>query len=317
MRLDVLEAGFVASRLLQRPQAGRVVALFERSCYLALDGSPICLGGPGLGSGPLNLICRLPAEWNWRACGLSLDDPFRSDGQGRLRLPKRVEIVTSGAQVWRPPSVEVADPSKVAGALAALRAEARSLVPDEGFAWCVVATPNAAEPSLLKAADGPLSLLKAWLESSLRGEQGPPPAEIQKLLGLGPGLTPSGDDLLGGAMIALRLLGHRSLAEALFGILEPVLAIRSHAIGAAHLRAAAGRRGGRCPARSPRRPPHRAPRRSRRPSAFHRPHRPLLRLGRACGSGYGDDGLAWRPTGLPGRGLTVDASNLFNWRDTA
>ena len=73
---------------------------------------------------------------------------------------------------------------------------------------------------------------------------GAPPGEAADLIGLGPGLTPSGDDLLGGALVALHLLGRIDLRDALWQkVREPALA-DANAISRAHLTAAAQGLGG-------------------------------------------------------------------------
>jgi hypothetical protein len=60
------------------------------------------------------------------------------------------------------------------------------------------------------------------------------------LIGLGPGLTPSGDDYLGGLLIALSLIGRTRLRDRLWQALEPLLVRRTGDISRAHLAAAAG-----------------------------------------------------------------------------
>ena len=67
---------------------------------------------------------------------------------------------------------------------------------------------------------------------------------IDRLIGLGHGLTPSGDDFLGGAMIGLQLVGRSDLSKLLFENVEGKVALRSNAISAAHLAAAAEGAGG-------------------------------------------------------------------------
>jgi len=63
--------------------------------------------------------------------------------------------------------------------------------------------------------------------------------EIAELVGLGPGLTPSGDDLLGGAMIALQALGVDVAARALADRVLARARTGTSAISSAHLSAAA------------------------------------------------------------------------------
>jgi hypothetical protein len=64
-------------------------------------------------------------------------------------------------------------------------------------------------------------------------------AALLPLLGLGPGLTPSGDDFLGGAMVALTGLGMTELRDALWRALSPHAATHTNDISRAHLAAAA------------------------------------------------------------------------------
>jgi len=64
-------------------------------------------------------------------------------------------------------------------------------------------------------------------------------ATVLALLGAGPGLTPSGDDLLAGVMLVLHRLQRADLSNELWQVLQPQLQYRTHAISAAHLRMAA------------------------------------------------------------------------------
>jgi hypothetical protein len=63
------------------------------------------------------------------------------------------------------------------------------------------------------------------------------------LLGLGPGLTPSGDDVLCGALIALHAIGHRHAADALGQAALRKAATATTALSRAFLAAAAGGQG--------------------------------------------------------------------------
>lgn len=63
------------------------------------------------------------------------------------------------------------------------------------------------------------------------------------LIGLGPGLTPAGDDFTGGAMIALRAFGEAALADRIAGWALPLAATYTGKISRAHLRCAAAGEG--------------------------------------------------------------------------
>lgn len=66
----------------------------------------------------------------------------------------------------------------------------------------------------------------------------PPRAAVTMLVGLGPGLTPSGDDVLGGVLLALHASGRRAEAQALSEAVGEV-ADATNRISCAHLAAAA------------------------------------------------------------------------------
>ena len=60
----------------------------------------------------------------------------------------------------------------------------------------------------------------------------------KKLVGLGHGLTPSGDDFLGGAMIALHAIGKGEICSLLWSKIGSYVAASTNSISLAHLRAA-------------------------------------------------------------------------------
>jgi hypothetical protein len=140
-------------------------------------------------------------------------------------------VALVGAALWRPPPAPGWDRAQAARGLAALAAALPAELPAEGLArflrpgpaWSPVAT--AALPAVRHLAQ----------DGACAGE----PERVAPLLGLGPGLTPSGDDFLGGAMIALALAGRNEQRDALWDAIAPRLADATNAVSAAHLRAAA------------------------------------------------------------------------------
>ena len=66
-----------------------------------------------------------------------------------------------------------------------------------------------------------------------------PPQEAAALIGLGPGLTPAGDDFIGGVLLALHALRRTRLAERLGSWVLAESPGRTGAVSRAHLRAAA------------------------------------------------------------------------------
>jgi hypothetical protein len=188
-----------------------VIARFERSAYVrAASGRLACIGGDSLGLGPLNALTT-SAEFE----------------RARLAVGARVCLDTGAATRWRPP--EFAVPAAGTGSALATLDTALATVAPRGLA-----DPVSSDAVSARARRG-LSALTAWIVA----DGCEPPEDILLLIGLGPGLTPAGDDALGGAMIVLRGFGRRDLAERLAVSVLPRIAERTSAISAAHLEAAA------------------------------------------------------------------------------
>jgi len=142
----------------------------------------------------------------------ALVDDFRP-----LAIGQRVSV--SVASLWQPACTA---PAKFT------RLEAK--VPDEGLGCLLIGQYNA----LATHAQPGLDALDEWLRHDVAV-----PAEAARLIGLGPGLTPSGDDYFGGMLVALRALARNAQADALWRWLQPRLAAGTSALSAAHLEAAA------------------------------------------------------------------------------
>ena len=128
-------------------------------------------------------------------------------------------LAASAASIWQPQPLPVRFTSVGA-----------AQVPEEGLGCLLVGRHNALAEHALPGLEG----LDEWLRHGLAV-----PAEVETLIGLGPGLTPSGDDYLGGMMVALQALARDAQAHALWRWLQPRLATRTSALSAAHLAAAA------------------------------------------------------------------------------
>jgi hypothetical protein len=183
---------------------GEVCAVFRRSFYLRFGKSYACIGDASLGRGPLN----------------ALVGEFREPALGDL-----VAVSTEAAQHWEPSAPR----SEARPNLDALRACLDGHVPQEGLGGLILGVHNA----LSVHAQPALEAIDRWLAGNALGN------EVAQLIGLGPGLTPSGDDYLGGVLVALRWLGRGAQADSLWRWLEPRLPRQTSSISAAHLGAAA------------------------------------------------------------------------------
>jgi hypothetical protein len=98
------------------------------------------------------------------------------------------------------------------------------------------------EDPVVRAATPTIGALCDWLSAAFRGASAAPPA-VEGLIGLGNGLTPSGDDFLGGVMIALHRIGRADLAAALARRVMASATQGTSVISAAYLRCAAAGQG--------------------------------------------------------------------------
>lgn len=191
-----------------------VAAAFARSFYVRdTEGRLACVGGPGLGDGPLNALGK-------RAPWIPPEGAILSTGTFDLSRMVR----------WRPPPP---GPLRREGLRARLAAVAAAR--PRGLAVTIPAllgAPFESPDPFVAASLAPLLALRDWSD-------GPPPQALARLVGLGPGLTPAGDDALGGASIALHATGRTVLAGSLSGWIERIAPGATSEIARAHLRAAA------------------------------------------------------------------------------
>jgi hypothetical protein len=171
----------------------------------------VSVGAPEVPLAANGLTIDLTPEVTLDDIGLRPDQAVTLDSRA-LRVPEAdVEMALGAAVCWEPrpaahrvaPS-ELARRARAARAIAMAEGESRSLLP---LLWWRDEYPDPRE--LVRAAARPA----AWLRSAaLAGDPTGVERAARGLAGLGPGLTPSGDDYLGGFAAAWALmsesLGH-------------------------------------------------------------------------------------------------------------
>src|SRR5262249_41943069 len=106
-----------------------------------------------------------------------------------------------------PPWPQAVDPHALARARESVMLRAATEAPAEGFGQAI-ADAGAARHSFAGIACRHLARLRAWLAMESRHAPSATSA-VRDLVGLGHGLTPSGDDVLIGALALLAALGER------------------------------------------------------------------------------------------------------------
>jgi Protein of unknown function (DUF2877) len=246
--VPVLRAGIVARDICRRGGRGEIAAIFERSLYLGVGDDFVCIGEPAIGNGPTTLmIAARVAELGLR------------QGQTAFISNERLTIGDllfdfRNCATWRAPPWPAASATLLATcAEIAQRAAAES--PADSLARAVFGT---VDTPLARLARPRIAKLESWLcagwakrearahhpsSRTIVGGHGasrlsPPYGSVHDLVGLGPGLTPSGDDFLVGALAALDALAQTNMHAAL-GHAVVAAADRTSPMSASFLRAAA------------------------------------------------------------------------------
>jgi hypothetical protein len=229
--------GACAARALHEGANGEIAAIFERSFYVVIGGQWICLVPHGGGAGPLNALCRahdLGDIRNSVRVGDAVSIANKSINISGLIFP------FESAAVWTPALPGMWDKGSVARGLTNFnRAISSRSLPQDGLAMRLRDAVPLNSNAVAKAAQGPLQSLRKIIAATLAGKASFDINSLVPLMGLGPGLTPSGDDAIGGALIALHLLGEDRARDTIWQKLSPHVAAATNDISHAHLEAAA------------------------------------------------------------------------------
>jgi hypothetical protein len=188
------------------PSPGRVevVSVHRRVLSLRLEsGGLVTVGAPEVPLAPGGLTIDLDVGIALADLGLAAGQPGGID-RGRLSIPAaRLRILLEGAVPWEPrpalPSLSAAQlgrRARDAGVVAIAEGGASSLVP---LLWAA----GAAAPSAVTARAA--RAMRDLRRAAVAGDGAGVETAARGLAGLGPGLTPSGDDCLAGFAAAWAL----------------------------------------------------------------------------------------------------------------
>ncbi len=242
MRVEARSIGPIARLVLRQATMATVAAVFCRSFYLEAGGQLICVTDESAFDGPLNLLIRARGTRSAVSdLGILVGERWAGDGTHLERIDDAaITIDISPASAWkpRPPSPSFPGLRGVIGGIESLKTLAASSAPEDGLLRLVLAGKARPTNATERAASVPLSALRRhaaiWLDDCN-------PCLVDSLfglLGLGPGLTPSGDDLIAGLLITCHYLGKGEAASALWHRLEHAAKNLTNPISFAHLAAA-------------------------------------------------------------------------------
>jgi hypothetical protein len=201
VRLTALSASRRITPLLARSAHGSVLAAFTRSAYVEIEGHIAVLAGARLLNGPLNVLLtiREPDEQELFT-GLAPTTAV-TVRHGILELDGRWEIDARQAHPWDPrltPLPDAGDRARLLNTPGIITAILEAEAPAESLAR-PQARPHRAQSGMARMAHA-LRTDDVEMARQLARQA------AEELAGLGPGLTPSGDDVLAGVLTALALL---------------------------------------------------------------------------------------------------------------
>ncbi len=232
--LEARRIGCDANVRLRHAGSGEVVAVFQRALYFEFPTGLICIGDYTIGDGPLNVLCDATAIDDWRALTTPGAPAIINDG---ILCFSSTTISFPNSVVWTPPDPPPFDIARLREGIASLLALLPGSLPDDALAG-LIRLGTADSGRIQRAAHGPIRSLLRWTF----GPPGENPSKLDTavagLLGLGPGLTPSGDDFLAGFAVALRVIGENRRLRSLSKSIAVQAATRTNKISAAHLSSA-------------------------------------------------------------------------------
>jgi hypothetical protein len=239
--IAISRSGILARDFCRRHARAEVAAVFDRSLYLRAGDTFVCLGEPSIGNGPLTLS--LYSSGRLSNLGLQPGDPVAISHRG-IAIADKASFTLDHCEPWYPPEWPAAGSSHaLRETCTTLASLISSEAPEEGLARVSRALEERSRDTpLARVARPRLARFQSWLCDALETPDAMPaasPAPVHALIGLGPGLTPSGDDFLVGALALLDALAERRAHAALAGAIVAAPRGRTSPLSDCLLRAAA------------------------------------------------------------------------------
>lgn len=216
--------GDIARLCLESENHGTVEAAFESSLYLRNQhGTVVCILPCDNEAGPLHAVLTTP--WVAELSTLRQHDSWRAH-PGGVNVGT-VHLKHQNATTWTPPVCSGISRAPNRNVLLQLLAGA----PAGSLASAFTSNTDPSGAPWMSHGRLAIAQLEVWLDNKTDE------LKVESLVGLGPGLTPSGDDLLGALAITFAVQGDSARARALKTAVAQRLHT-THPLSAAHLSAA-------------------------------------------------------------------------------
>ena len=218
---------------------GRIAAVFSSVVYVSLETGLLCITRDGVDPGPFSVMTSAPGHADLGTFGLAVDQAAHTTSR-RIVVPGRLEVDLRSVEKWSPDAwPEFPDPDLIAYGLNRLRQCLPANINCTGLGGFVIDS-HCPEDGDLVGRAAKASILAARDHVATAGSGTRSTCHWAKqLIGLGPGLTPSGDDFLGGLLIAMHAIGKQDGARQLWAAIGADARAATNSISLALLEAAA------------------------------------------------------------------------------
>jgi hypothetical protein len=213
--LEATSVGSTAARSLDQDRIGQVHSVFTRVVNVLTSGNRlISVVGADVGNGPINIVTNLPQSTSMASIGIRKNDEVLNV-DGSIVLGNNVLIIsTKNAKEWKPQRIfrgKVLAIKKMRDNLMTMREVTCAHGRFGGLAQLIEYVEEGrldkiAGQELNPFARRALPHLSMLMKTIRAGDYQGTKRNAQELVGFGPGLTPSADDVLSGLMASLTLI---------------------------------------------------------------------------------------------------------------
>ena len=222
---------------------GQVIAVFDSSIYLQTSNQIICLGNRTLKNSPITIITSLPVNFSFKRFRMQIEEKvFFFNGD--IKIKDITFAFGEKTKIWHP--AELKYPFLSYNVRQGIRHFHKLLknrdVEPRGFSEILfLKNLDSKKFNYNKKVLAEISECKRWICQSRAKENKAcmsRPYWAENLLGFGFGLTPSGDDFIGGVMIGLHICKKTSMAQSIWDHVYENISESTSPIAGAHLQAA-------------------------------------------------------------------------------